>query len=257
MKFILTTFAFCLSLSLSANTYFDKEEQGYWWYEPVPIEVEKDEKKKEPVPERPRIDPKQEVDPREIIAQQKEYLDYLMNKAVVYPTEKNITAFMKYNEEIQSQAQRFADTGMNLKWTNPDLNYALKKPVFKEAILAKNEQKLLETKDQLANLSQEFGLVYFMRSDCPYCKRYSPVLKQFAEKHGFSIYVVSLDGKGTEEFPYPKKTFHLAETLKVEVVPALFMARPRDRKVVPLHYGVVSETQLVGRILETAEGLGD
>lgn len=250
-----------ISTGALASDYFNEKERGYWWYQAPPVEPEEIEKAESqfkpdtPPPTRPVVDQDNPIDPREVIAQQKAYHEFLSMKAAVYPTAKNIKAYMKYNEEIMDQSEDFSTAYSQSGWTDPELNYGLKKARTKEAVLAKNAQFQIDIVKKMADLSEKFGLLYFMRSDCPYCQRYSPILKQFAEKHGFTVYVVSLDNKGTDVFPYPKSDHYLAKNLNVISVPALFLASPSDHSVTPVHYGIVSETQLVNRIVKTVDQL--
>lgn len=256
---LLLSFVFS-NVALSDN-YFSENKKGYWWYQvkPVPPEeikaLDNQFKPDTPPPTKPVVDQENPIDPREVIAKQAAYHEFLSMKAAVYPSKENIKEYMAYNDEIMEQSEVFAQGFSQVGWTDPELNYGLKKARTKEAVLAKNEQFQVEIVKKLEDLSDKFGLLYFMRSDCPYCKRYSPVLKKFAEKHGFTVYVISLDGKGNEHFPYPKSDHYLAKDLNVTSVPALFLANPSDRSVTPIHYGNVSESQLVTRIVKTVDQL--
>ena len=172
--FIFLGLAISFSVNSLGDEFFNDNKKGYWWYEAKPkkkevVDNNSKEKPEEEKPEKPSVDRTEKEDPRKFIAKQKVYLDYLLNKAVVYPNKNNIEKFMAYNEEIQMQAQQFADGGKDVKWTNPNLNYSLKKPVQKEAILAKNEKYNTDVVSLMGDLSENYGLLYFMRSDCPYC----------------------------------------------------------------------------------------
>ncbi|EAV3699643.1 type-F conjugative transfer system pilin assembly thiol-disulfide isomerase TrbB [Salmonella enterica] len=48
---------------------------------------------------------------------------------------------------------------------------------------------------------QDWKVVLFMQSTCPYCRQFAPVLKTLSQQTGLSIFPVSLDGKGDAEFP--------------------------------------------------------
>ena len=58
---------------------------------------------------------------------------------------------------------------------------------------------------RLSNGSQvnlaDWKVVLFMQGHCPYCHQFDPVLKQLAERHGFSVFPYTLDGRGDEAFP--------------------------------------------------------
>ncbi|EAA7680426.1 type-F conjugative transfer system pilin assembly thiol-disulfide isomerase TrbB [Salmonella enterica] len=48
---------------------------------------------------------------------------------------------------------------------------------------------------------QDWKVVLFMQSTCPYCRQFAPVLKTLSQQTGLSVFPVSLDGKGDAEFP--------------------------------------------------------
>ncbi|EAQ6036838.1 type-F conjugative transfer system pilin assembly thiol-disulfide isomerase TrbB, partial [Salmonella enterica] len=48
---------------------------------------------------------------------------------------------------------------------------------------------------------QNWKVVLFMQSTCPYCRQFAPVLKSLSQQTGLSVFPVSLDGKGDAEFP--------------------------------------------------------
>lgn len=48
---------------------------------------------------------------------------------------------------------------------------------------------------------QDWKVVLFMQSTCPYCRQFAPVLKTLSQQTGLSVFPVSLDGRGDAEFP--------------------------------------------------------
>ncbi|EDU9840512.1 type-F conjugative transfer system pilin assembly thiol-disulfide isomerase TrbB [Salmonella enterica subsp. enterica] len=48
---------------------------------------------------------------------------------------------------------------------------------------------------------QDWKVVLFMQSTCPYCRQFAPVLKTLSQQTGLSVFSVSLDGRGDAEFP--------------------------------------------------------
>ncbi|EAY3776302.1 type-F conjugative transfer system pilin assembly thiol-disulfide isomerase TrbB [Salmonella enterica] len=48
---------------------------------------------------------------------------------------------------------------------------------------------------------QDWKVVLFMQSTCPYCRQFAPVLKAFSQQTGLDVFPISLDGKGDAEFP--------------------------------------------------------
>lgn len=48
---------------------------------------------------------------------------------------------------------------------------------------------------------QDWRVVLFMQSTCPYCRQFAPVLKSLSQQTGLIVFPVSLDGRGDAEFP--------------------------------------------------------
>ena len=99
------------------------------------------------------------------------------------------------------------------------------------------------------------SLIFFFRGDCPYCHKFAPILKKFAERYGFTVIPVAVDGGTLPEYPYPKEDYTLGRQLKVAQVPALFMIQPEDNRVAAVAYGYNDWSSLKAKILFAAEQL--
>ena len=102
-------------------------------------------------------------------------------------------------------------------------------------------------------LASRYGLVFFLRSDCPFCHRFAQILKSFASRYGFSILPVSLDGKGLPEFPNPRPNALLASNLNVKVVPTVFLVDSVENILIPVSYGYTDASTLAKKILWAAK----
>ena len=140
-------------------------------------------------------------------------------------------------------------------WHAPEFDHTLTAPVRAEAIAANNQRALVQETADLATLADRYGLVFFLRSDCPSCQRFAPILKTFAGTHGFSVLPVSLDGQGVPEFPTPKPNAWLAQKLEVDVVPTVFLVDPVRNHVLPVSYGFTDASTLAKKILWAAHSL--
>ena len=236
------------------KTYYGDRERGWFWYED-PVEVEEEEQKKpEPVagagaPAAPVLSP------REILKKQGEQWEDALATAILNPTKENYERYLAMTAQIQRQSQDFATGFKQAIWITPEYDYTLQKPRTTQAIVAQNDQELRLKESELYRLSQENGLIFFFRSDCPYCHRFAPVLKRFSEKYGFTIIPVSLDGGGLPEYPYPKRNYDMGRKLNVSVVPALFMVNPDTNTVSTVGYGYADWSKLITKVLFAAQQL--
>jgi conjugal transfer pilus assembly protein TraF len=82
------------------------------------------------------------------------------------------------------------------------------------------------------------------------------MLKQFEAKYGFTVFPVSLDGGTVPEYPNAARDNGLARQVADAmgvppqhfVVPAVVLARPATREVVPVGFGVMNMDQMAERI---------
>ncbi|WP_229381069.1 type-F conjugative transfer system pilin assembly thiol-disulfide isomerase TrbB [Shewanella psychropiezotolerans] len=95
----------------------------------------------------------------------------------------------------------------------------------------------------------DYALVFFFRSDCPYCHSFAPKLQQLAAQTGTYTYAFSLDNQGIPGFEVPIPiTPDIASTFfehpRDVTVPASFLINVNTRKFVRLTVGDVSQAQL-------------
>ncbi len=239
------------SSSLVFPSYYEKAGRGRHWYQTTPPE----EQDPEPEPASPPLPVPAPLTPREILQKQGEAWEDALARAVLHPSPENYLEYLRLTTAIQAQAQQFATGFKQAIWGNPEHDYTLVNPVRAEAISAKNQAKLLQETADLTALADRYGLVFFLRGDCPYCQRFAPILKAFADTHGFSVLPVSLDSKGLPEFPDPQHNALLASKLQVNVVPTVFLVDPVRDQLLPVSYGFTDASTLAQKILWAANNM--
>ena len=231
------------------KSYYDDRERGWYWYEEPPVEEELVEEKMKEF-SAPTSSSVQPLTPKEIIDRQREVFDNALAAAVINPTAENIRNYLAITQQINAQAERFSDAFKKTIWVSPKYDYSINgRPTTTQAIVAYNQNQVKENYGDLYQIAQNKGIIYFFRSDCPYCERFSPILKQFAAQFGFTIIAVAMDGKGTQDFPYPKQNDAMASRLNVSVVPATFLVDPDTNTVSTVGYGYSDWTTLVAKVL--------
>ena len=101
---------------------------------------------------------------------------------------------------------------------------------------------------QLAALAREHGLIFFFRSDCPYCHAMAPTIRMLADRYGIEVLGVSIDGQGLPDFPSPRDGRTQAAAWGVERVPALFIGSKKTGDRAPVGFGMMSFTEIVNRL---------
>jgi conjugal transfer pilus assembly protein TraF len=184
----------------------------------------------------------------ELEALQKQ-VEALRGVAVMLPTEANVRRYMELEAAVVRRASFFADVAQRVAWAHPELDMTLEgRPVNAQAIEVFDREQGKARTLAVADLGREHVLLFFFRSDCPYCHAFAPVLAQFEKVHGIKVVAISLDGAGLAEFPDFRGDNGIARTLKVGQVPALFLAQPASGQIVPVGVGAMSESQLLERL---------
>ena len=136
---------------------------------------------------------------------------------------------------------------------DPFLDEITRRPTATFAANLTNRQAGGNRDDLLRRIAETAGVLFFFRSDCPYCEAQAPLLQLLASRYGFSILPVSVDGAPLPggAFPAFRRDAGQAQALGVVSTPALFLARPPDGTV-PLSQGLLSLAQLQERVVVAA-----
>lgn len=234
-----------LSSPSSQAGFLEGRAQGWHWYED---RLKKDEKEAEKQSSEP-IDASKQLD------NLKAEIEKRLHTAIIDPTEANLIAYMQLQKQLMAQSQKFSDVWQRVLYTHPELDETLSFPVTQGTRHVYLDQERESKEQAIKALAARFGLVYFFKGDCPYCHAFAPVVKRFAEKHGWSVLAVSLDASSLAEFPQAQPDNGIAANLGVQVVPALLAVHPATKQSIPLAYGMISESEIETRLSILAKGL--
>ncbi|MEO8152376.1 MAG: conjugal transfer protein TraF [Rhizobacter sp.] len=170
------------------------------------------------------------------------------NIAIVNPTEENLRAFLTAQAEALDKAITFGKASERVVWATPSLDPDVRMPTTPAGLALYEGQRDQRRTDKWAELAQTHAFFFFFKSDCPYCHRFAPMLRDFSQRTGIEILPVSLDGIGIQEFPDFRPDNGIAARLGITEVPALFLAEPRTGKVLPVGYGVIGPNDLERRL---------
>jgi conjugal transfer pilus assembly protein TraF len=171
------------------------------------------------------------------------------NIAIMRPTEANVRRYMELEMQVVGRASYFADVAQRVAWATPSLDPTLHgRPVNATALQVFEHQQQADRSSTVATLGQDHVLLFFYRSDCPYCHAFAPILKAFEAGHGIQVVAISLDGGMLPGFPNARQDNGIATALQVNQVPAVFLAQPASGTITPIGFGVLSESQLLERI---------
>jgi len=248
-------------------SYFTDKQRGWFWYEVQPEPVSK--RKPEPPlpkPTPPSLPATAAAQPKPITPAETEPLtsawlrknmETYLNKAIDEPSHENVAAFYYLQRVMMDKAERFTNAARYVVMSDPQLDETVRRPVATYAANEANHQASVMADRALKDIAGVAGILFFFRSDCPYCHVQAPILSMLEKTYGFKIYPVSLDG-----LPMPNGLFGnfrldqgQAVLLGVEQTPALFLMKP-PRQIVPLTQGALSLEELTSRILLAAKESG-
>lgn len=228
---------FCFSLGHAAPRFFDDRARGWHWYE-----RQLKQEKKEEGQERPTQTPTQ------ILAEQKKDLSEALDKAILTGDVQDVANYMAMQKKFIDRSERFSNSWSAALQLNPKLDERVKDPVDHFARPIVDQENNAKREKIIKNLAKTHGLFFFFRGDCPYCHGVAPVVQAFAEKYGWEVMPISLDGSSLEVFPKPRRDNGIAENLGIDSVPALIAINPATTKVFPISFGMVSLDEMERRI---------
>ncbi len=251
--------AISIILLVESNAFADAQPQTYWsdnwrgwhFYEEPPVdEVTKPVAPRATAPAAAELPKAPELQAFERL--QKE-LEARRNIAIMRPTEANVRSYMALESQVVERASYFADMAQRVAWATPELDPTLRgRPVGAKALEVFEQQQLVDRSLSIATLGRDHVLLFFYRSDCPYCHAFAPTLQAFQARHGIKVVAIAVDGGPLPGFPDARADNGIATTLKVSQVPAVFLAQPFSGKITTIGYGVLSEAQLLERIAAVA-----
>ena len=237
------------SISLTASSeeekaFFDDHARGWHWYEKEKLNM----KKRKPKDDQTKISATDEL--KKYQAQ----LEEAKALAVLHPTPQNVFNYQRLQYEMLEKASKFANVWMQNVYRYPELDYTQQSPVFQNArhIYLAEKQKHIEEK--IRRLSEQYGLFFFFKKDCPYCEAFSPIVEQFSEKYGWDVLAVSEFGEKHELFQRSVQDNGLAENWGVNTYPSLFAVNPNTGHVVPVAIGMISIQEMEERIISLIVG---
>jgi len=227
-----------------APTYYDKHAQGWHWYQD-PQEKKKNEKSD--------VTLSSKNDPTQQMKMMRKAVQKSLDNAILSPTRENVAAYIRIQNEVNERAEKFSSVWEQALLQEPSLNYQLIYPTTKVALDVYHENESKEKEVVVAQFAKERGLFFFYRSSCVYCKKFAPILVNFANRYGISVIPITLDGNRLPEFPQTVLDSGQAAQMNVTVTPSLFAINPYTNKAYPIAYGLVSETELRDTIYKTMQ----
>jgi len=160
------------------------------------------------------------------------------------PTYNHVKDYMAAQKDMSDRASLFSEQWQRVVLTTPTLNPEVQNPTAQVMRHVKNDEERTARQVVLAGMAKTYGLFLFVSNNCAYCKAFAPVVKTFAEAHGFEVIVISLQGSVDADiealFPTIWKNNDMAETFGIQSAPALMAYSAKDDDLIPITYGATS-----------------
>jgi conjugal transfer pilus assembly protein TraF len=244
----------CVTSNCFSDTFFNKHQEGWHWYQdPLPEEIPPEEKTLtvEPVPCNAPLSP------TAIVKAYQQELEKRLHTAWVNPTPKNVQAYQEIQRDLMGRSEYFSNVWMQVLYQNPHLDHTIGFPVNQKGrhIYLDNEKKIIQ--ETIQSLKESFGLFYFFKGDCAYCEAFSSIVQQFSQSYGWEVLAISVDGSVLPGFKQVVIDNGLFAKLNPEVLPALFAVNPEAQDILPIAYGITPIEEIENRIMTLVSTTGD
>ena len=234
---LLVSYFLGISLTAEASDLCKSRNLGWHFY--------CDPKKKE---EHEIVEPK--VDSKTELKNIQEKLESLKVEAVIHPTLENVANYIAFQNEQMEKAGRFASIWKKVLIERPDLDLSVRTPMSTVGNELLNEIKQGEISKAIGEIKERYGVYFIYNATCPYCVKYSPILKAWSEAREIDVFAVSLDGSILPE--WPKSEIDRGQAirfgLKDKPVPATLLFDNKTKEVIPLGFGLLSMGDLEERL---------
>ena len=119
-----------------------------------------------------------------------------------------------------------------------------------EGVVKHQSEKL--TNNQGYGFFSTHGLILFYGSQCPHCKQFAPILKNWVARNKAEVLPLSLDNQPLPEFskflPATTEWINAAFGGNAINYPALFVVNPKTKALYPVSFGSMTEIELNNRM---------
>ena len=179
-----------------ASEEYCGRDLGMWFYcqRPTPAE---------PVDEAAPLPSVSAATPPEVreLEEYQRQLDEARSIAVWRPTPETVERYYRLQQVALERGGLFADHYRRLTWTNPDLDYTVRRPVTEVAKHGWTDDRMADRDLFLRGVSTRVGVFYVYRGSCGACTIASPIVKAFSDRYGMTVRAVSADGAPNPHFP--------------------------------------------------------
>lgn len=254
------------TLTFNAQTVYDEQNRSFWqekgrgwhWYESVP-EEESQPPHKKPNKKEEKEDQNATSPYQKKLKSFQQSLEEAKAKALMKPTEQNILAYQKKQQEAVNMSHAFAEGWQKNLQKYPFLDGQVDAPMNQRGVKVTAEIKRQENERLLKEAAEDYGLFFVYRASCPYCQEMAPVVKEIATRFGWEVLGIKGDSVSLPSFPDSEVDNGFQERFGITHVPAVLLFNKNEETLTPVSYGLRSMDQfitLLTKSIETVQDLG-
>lgn len=256
------------------RTYFDRSEEGWFWYQDPPEEPEVEPKPDPevipppaptPAPE-PQIvelppppvpEPKPVLPPPGSVEFLRQALPKALDVATNNPTPQNVERYLLLQKQALDRSEVFAEVAKMVSTGHPELDEGRRRP--RQDTFAKQLEEEAEEKKRsvLTEFFKSHALVMFIDKECSGCGLMAQNFYRMQQTHGLTWQAVSMDGAILPDDLADTQSFDagLSDQLGVRTGGAVFIAAP-PKTFIPVTWNPTGGAEIADRILLVAARAG-
>ncbi|MDD3744205.1 MAG: conjugal transfer protein TraF [Lentimicrobiaceae bacterium] len=243
--------------------FYERKQEGWFFYEVEPEEPEIKIIEEPPIPEPPMAQtppepieetPAQPTPPPAFSSQWlRENMPKYLEAAIDNPTIENVSTYLYLQRIAMDKSHVYSQMAQLAVVGNPFLDEATNRPFAAFASQDLDRKAGIKSAKTVKLVGERAGLFFFFKSDCESCMIKKPILDIVAKMDQFSVVPISMDGANLQNYPFDN--FRVddghAQMFGVQNLPALYLVTP-DGIVSPVAQTMLSLDELRERILVVA-----
>lgn len=229
----------------AADDFYNERNRGWYKYEPeavIPDNKTFDNLTYKPLqkPILPSTEELSVMPPKEFA----KLLEVVKDYALSYRTLENFDMFAKMRTIMVARSLEFANVATLWSQLNPEDTTESWFPTSGFGQDTYRTQANQLRIDYIRSNKDNFGLIYFFRTDCQYCQKQTPIIQYFEDETGWSVKQVN-----TNDMPEAMLRFN------VQTVPTIILLERESKKFMLLSSGLMTYEEIEERLYRTIKYL--
>lgn len=137
----------------------------------------------------------------------------------------------------------------------PEYDFSVTHPTSNIGTKLEDVYTHIKTQKTLHQLSKTHGLLFFYRGQHAFDKQQAMIVRAFCRQHHFTLMPVSVDGVKSPLLPHSKFDKGQAQKLGVHYFPAILLVNPKEKRSMPIAFGLTTQDVLTSRLFEATNVL--